>query len=94
MIPKEVGYSIVDISIEEREYQHAIMQKYKELGVIPDYQTAARKSGASVPTVISFMKGNSTMRRVRDYMKVRFDANFKTKMPDDIKKLLEIWDRL
>lgn len=94
MIPKESGYSVVSISIEERKYQKEMMIKYSKTGVVPDYQTIALESGSGLASANSFKRGNSTMKAIREYLTKRFHANFKNQMPDDIKTLLEIWAKL
>jgi len=79
---------------EDRKYQHEVLDKYRNsTKEIPTIQETAREANVSTSTVIGFFSGNSSHINMRVYLRKLFAEKFAGAMPEDLAKLLAIWDR-
>lgn len=80
------------LTTEDRKRQAAIIQKYKDLGIIPTMQEVKTETGVSLTTIATFNNGNSSNKAIRDYLRTRFKKNKVIQNPD-ILELLSIWEK-
>jgi predicted nucleotidyltransferase len=76
---------------EERKQQKAVLEKYRKAKQIPTFGDIARDADVSVSTVTYFMDGNSRNESIRNVLRKHIKETM-NKVPDDLSKLIKIWD--
>lgn len=76
---------------DERTFQKNTLKKYRETKQIPSIGDIARAADTSVSTATYFMDGNSRSPAIRDVLRKHIRETM-TKVPDDLSKLIKIWD--
>lgn len=82
-----------DMSADEIDFHFDTIQKYRDLHIIPPIAKITRMTRISHNTISRVFNGTSKRPEVVTYIQRVLTANFKT-LPDDLKQLFEIWDRI